>query len=342
YVECMAIETVQPIMTVTRTLLEPLLNEYVEVFAEPKGLLPNRIHDHEIPLKKRVIRHSQSSFSSPIVMVKKKNGNWRMCVDYRKLNKYTMKDKFPIPISEELIDELHGSTIFSKLDLRTGYHQIRMYEDDIAKTSSKTHYMHYELLVMPFGLTNAPLIFQSLMNEIFKPYLRKFTLVFFDDILVYSPSLESHAEHLRMILHTMRVNQLYVKRRSFKSDCNIAEVTKSKKFEAFDGILGIDMILQKVYQSICCDKPTTDCFSEEKCFCVDWSCASTGIIVSDRDTVFLSKFWEELLAYEYCIPSLDRGGKEMSRVLSKMHEGDKPKEWFHWISLVQHHPSYCH
>ncbi|GJU38057.1 glycoside hydrolase, catalytic domain-containing protein [Tanacetum coccineum] len=218
-----------------------LLTHFDDVFVVPTSLPPMREYDHKIVLKKGtepifsrpyrhpptqkdaievmvkelldsgVIRPSQSPFSSPAVMVKKKDGTWRMCIDYKKLNAQTIKDKFPIPIIEELIDELQGSQYFSKLDLRSGYHQIRMCQDDVEKTAFKTHEGHYDFLVMPFGFTNAPSTFQALMNSVFKSYLRKFVLVFFDDILVYSPDLRSHVKHLELVLLLLRKHTLFAK-----------------------------------------------------------------------------------------------------------------------------------
>ncbi|GKA08677.1 putative mitochondrial protein [Tanacetum coccineum] len=187
---------------------------YAEVFVVLNKLPPKRTHDHKIPLIPGTPPVNIRPYKHPPVhkdAFEKKDNSWRMCVDYRQLNKQAIKDKFPITIIEELIDELCGAVIFTKLDLRLRYHQISIFEDDIAKTTFKNHEGHYEFLVMPFGLTDAPSTFQALMNEVFREYLRKFTLVFFDDILVYSKSLEDHILHLTAILFKMKDHSLYAK-----------------------------------------------------------------------------------------------------------------------------------
>ncbi|MCH87769.1 putative retroelement pol polyprotein, partial [Trifolium medium] len=184
------------------TNFEQLLDQYADIFAEPTALPPSRPgFDHKIPLKdgvqpfnlrpyrfsliqkdvidkivqdmldQGIVQHSTSPFASPTILVRKKDGSWRLCVDFRRLNDLTIKDRFPIPLIEDLMDELHGSVIFSKLDLRSGYHQLRMAPGEAHKTAFKTHSGHFEYLVMPFGLTNAPTSFQALMNQQLRGFL---------------------------------------------------------------------------------------------------------------------------------------------------------------------------
>ena len=162
-------------------------------------------------LSKGFIRPSISPWGASVLFVKKKNGSLRLCVDYRKLNRVTIRNQYPLPKIDELFDQIQGSRVYSKIDLRLGYHQLRVQESDVPKTAFRTHYGHYEFLVMPFGLTNAPTVFMDLMNRVFQPYLDRFIIVFIDDILVYSGSSEEHLEHLRIVLQTLRERQLHAK-----------------------------------------------------------------------------------------------------------------------------------
>ncbi|CAH9147980.1 unnamed protein product [Cuscuta epithymum] len=157
------------------------------------------------------IRPSHSPWGAPVLFVKKKDGTLRMCIDYRQLNKVTIKNRYPLPRIDDLFDQLRGATVFSKIDLRSGYHQLKIKEDDIPKSAFRTRYGHFEFLVMSFGLTNAPTAFMDLMNRVFHKYLDRFVIVFIDDILIYSKSEEEHEEHLILVLETLREKQLYAK-----------------------------------------------------------------------------------------------------------------------------------
>jgi len=218
-----------------------LLSNFSHVFNPLTSLPPKRSHDHQImsqpnaqPVNVRpykypyyqkteiermvnellhagFIRPNHSPFSSLVLLVRKADGDWHFCIDYRALNDLTIKDKYPILVIDELLNELHGAKIFFMLDLRVGYHQIRVHEDDIPNTAFRIHEGHYEFVVMPFGLTNAPATFQGFMNDLFRPHLWKFILVFFDDILVHSKSWKDHLSHLHTVLTILSTNSLFAK-----------------------------------------------------------------------------------------------------------------------------------
>ncbi|GJW99663.1 putative reverse transcriptase domain-containing protein [Tanacetum coccineum] len=157
------------------------------------------------------IRPSTSPWGAPVLFVKKKGKSFRMCIDYQELNKLTVKNRYTLPMIDYLFDQLQGSSTYSKIDLRSGYHQLRVRDEDIPKTTFRTRYGHYEFQVMPFGLTKAPAVFMDLMNRACKPYLDKFVIVFIDDILIYSCNKEEHAYHLRIILELLKKEKLYAK-----------------------------------------------------------------------------------------------------------------------------------
>ena len=237
----------------------------------PAGLPPSREVDHKIELvpgsrptsrptfrmsaselaelKKQLeelvkagfIQPSKSPFGAPILFVKKKDGTMRMCVDYRALNEITVKNKYALPRVDELFDRLQGSRFFTKIDLRSGYHQIRIDPADVPKTAFRTRYGHFEFLVLPFGLTNAPATFMHLMNETFRAQLDDSVIVFLDDILIYSKTLEDHERHVRVVLDILRREKLYAK----ESKCELFQ-TEVEFLGHFVGRDGIRMMENKV------------------------------------------------------------------------------------------------
>ncbi|XP_019159655.1 PREDICTED: uncharacterized protein LOC109156252 [Ipomoea nil] len=178
-------------------------------------MAPKEMHELKEQLQdlldKGYIHPSTSPWGAPVLFVKKKDGSMRLCIDYRELNQVTVKNKYSLPQIDDLFDQLKGAGMFSKIDLRSGYHQLKVADKDIPKMAFRTRYGHYEFTVMLFGLTNAPAVFMDLMNRVFKPHLDDFVIVFIDDILVYSRYSEEYERHLRIVLQTLREKQLYAK-----------------------------------------------------------------------------------------------------------------------------------
>ncbi|KAL0556899.1 hypothetical protein IC582_005416 [Cucumis melo] len=187
----------------------------VPISRAPYRMAPAELKELKVQLQelldKGFIRPSVSPSGVPVLFVKKKYGSMRLCIDYRELNKVTVKNRYPLPRIDDLFDQLQGATVFSKIDLRSGYHQLRIKDEDIPKTAFRSRYGHYEFIVMSFGLTNAPAVFMDLMNRVFREFLDTFVIVFIDDILIYSKTEAEHEKHLRMVLQTLRDNRLYAK-----------------------------------------------------------------------------------------------------------------------------------
>ncbi|GKB15503.1 putative reverse transcriptase domain-containing protein [Tanacetum coccineum] len=188
----------------------PIVREFLKVFPEDlPGLPPAQQVEFQIDLVPGAAPVARAP--APVLFFKKKDGSFRMCIDYRELNTLTVKNRYPLPRIDDLFDQLQGSRVYSKIDLRSGYHQLRVREEDIPKTAFKTRYGHYEFQVMPFGLTNVPAIFMDLMNRVYKLYLDRFVIVFIDDILIYSKSRKEHKGHLKLILKLLKEKELYAK-----------------------------------------------------------------------------------------------------------------------------------
>ncbi|KAA0054785.1 pol protein [Cucumis melo var. makuwa] len=187
----------------------------VPISRAPYRMAPAELKELKVQLQelldKGFIRPSVSPWGAPVLFVKKKDGSMRLCIDYRELNKVTVKNRYPLPRIDDLFDQLQGATVFSKIDLRSGYHQLRIKDGDVPKTAFRSRYGHYEFIVMSFGLTNAPAVFMDLMNRVFREFLDTFVIVFIDDIFIYSKTEVEHEEHLRMVLQTLRDNKLYAK-----------------------------------------------------------------------------------------------------------------------------------
>ncbi|KAL0420226.1 UNVERIFIED_CONTAM: Retrovirus-related Pol polyprotein from transposon [Sesamum latifolium] len=190
------------------------LSGVAPIFIAPYRMGPMELQEHkkqiEELLKKGFIRPSTSPWGAPVLFVKKKDGSMRLCVDYRQLNRVTVKNKYPLPRIDDLLDQLKGAITFSKIDLRSGYWHFRIAEKDILKTAFCTRYGDYEFLVMPFGLTNAPATFMALMNSTFHEYLNQFVIIFIHEILVYSRSMEEHEQHLRIVLQILKEKEFQV------------------------------------------------------------------------------------------------------------------------------------
>ncbi|KAJ3690052.1 hypothetical protein LUZ61_019216 [Rhynchospora tenuis] len=410
-------------ITTVPSQLQPVLDAFQHVFQDPTTLPPNRSVDHTIPLlpdskpvsirpyrysyfqreeiesiigdllANSFIRPSTSPYSSPVLLVKKKDSSWRLCIDYRQLNDMTVKNKYPIPIIDDLLDELKGACYFSKIDLKSGYHQIRMADSDIYKTAFRTHHGHFEFVVMPFGLTNAPATFQTLMNNLFQPFLRKYVLVFFDDILIYSKSLAEHATHLTQTPPAQAAFDQLKLAMSTAPVLTLPDYSKQFIIETDASALGLGAVLMQdnkpiayLSKSLGLKNQGLSTYEKELLALLTASCQINkpervpypGLLqplpipdeawqsvaqlfldniyklhglpknlVSDRDPVFTSSFWKELMAkigiqlnlstaYH---PQSDGQTERLNQCLEQYLRCmifDQQKQWCRWLPLAEY------
>nr|GEV99463.1 putative reverse transcriptase domain-containing protein [Tanacetum cinerariifolium] len=232
-----------------------LTPEAAHVARAPYRLAPSEMQELSNQLQELAdrgfIRPSTSPWGAPVLFVKKKDGSFRMCIDYRELNKLTVKNRYPLLRIDDLFDQLQGSSVYSKIDLRSGYHQLRVRDEDIPKTAFRTRYGHYEFQVMLFGLTNEPVVFMDLMNRVCKPYLDKFVIVFINDILIYSRNKKEHAYHLRIILELLRKEKLFIKDFSKIAKSLTILTQKDKKFVwGEDQEIAFQILKQKLCEAL--------------------------------------------------------------------------------------------
>ena len=201
-------------------------------------------------LDKGFTRPSTSPWGTPVLFAKKKDKTLRLCIDYKQLNRVTIKNWYPLPRIDDLFDQLRGARVYSKIDLRTGYHQLRVRETDIPKTTFRTRYGHFEFTVMPLRLTNAPAAFTYLMHMVFQPYLDQFIVVFMDDILIYSQSQREHEGHLMIVLQLLRDHQLYAK----FSKCEL-RLTEVRFLRHVVSASGVSVDLEKVEAMMSWERP---------------------------------------------------------------------------------------
>nr|GEW60348.1 putative reverse transcriptase domain-containing protein [Tanacetum cinerariifolium] len=232
-----------------------LIPRAAPVAHEPYRLAPSEMQELSNQLQELTDRGfilpSTSPWGALVLFVKKKDGSFRMCIDYLELNKLTIKNRYPLPRIDDLFDQLPGSSVYSKIDLRSGYHQLRVTDEDIPKNAFRTRYGHYEFQVMPFSLTSAPTVFMDLMNRMCKPYLDNLVIVFIDDILIYSRSKEKHANHLRIILELLRKHKLFIKDFSKIAKSMTILTQKDKKFVwEKDQEMAFQILKQKLYEAL--------------------------------------------------------------------------------------------